>query len=244
MWQAIYPDKWITPTISGGSTWTIQPGDTLDENTPLTPFTMADGVTRYTSKTSRFTKNFGYSYPDVKDWLFTNATKLAANVTARVNQLYNADGTLAPLAVPQTIAGRVVVKRAETRAWTVFVKVPNNATGTAFSVKFASAGTPVGDLVIMAPPSKEEVAAGANKITYGQFALNDALNGIDPTDIASVVSHLKGNLQWQVVNRDGTVVNNVQGLEVQVADQVVTPAQDITEFPVYEEETFHPEITA
>jgi hypothetical protein len=244
MWQAIYSNKWITPTTSGGSTWTIKPGDTLDENTPLTPFTMADGVTRYTSKTARFTKNFGYSYPDVKDWLFTNASKLAANVTARVNQLYNADGSLAPLAVPQTLAGRVIMKRDETRAWTVFVKVPNGATGTAFSVKFAAGGSPVGNLVIMATPSREEVAAGANKVTYGQFSLNEALNGINPMDIPSVVEHFKGTLKWQVVRRDGTAVDDIPGLEIQVADQVVTPARDITEFPVYGKETFHPEITA
>jgi hypothetical protein len=242
MWQAIYPNKWITATTSGGSTWTIKPGDTLDENTPLTPFTMADGKTRYTSKTSRYVKNFGYSYPDVKDWLFTSPAKLAANVTARVNQLYNTDGTLGPLAVPQTIAGRVVTKRDETRAWTVYIKVPNNATESAFSVKFAAGGSPLGDLVIMAPPSRQEIAAGAVKVTYGQFSLNEALNGIQPTDVPSVVAHLKNTLKWQVVKRDGTVVDSVKGLELQVAEQIVTPAADITEFPVYGKETFHPEV--
>jgi hypothetical protein len=51
-------------------------------------------------------------------------------------------------------------------------------------------------------------------------------------------------LKWQVVRRDGTAVDDVPGLEIQVADQVVTPARDITEFPVYGKETFHPEITA
>jgi len=36
----------------------------------------------------------------------------------------------------------------------------------------------------------------------------------------------------------------VEGLTVEVQDELVTQAGDITEFPVYGEKTAHPEVTA
>ncbi|KAF4628454.1 hypothetical protein G7Y89_g9698 [Cudoniella acicularis] len=92
MWQAVYPNSWIQPSISQGGTWTIYPNTIVHQNTPLTPFTTRDGKTPYTSVSARHVKYFGYSYPDVQDWLFTNPKALSSNVTTRINQLYNADG--------------------------------------------------------------------------------------------------------------------------------------------------------
>lgn len=85
MWQAIYPDVYMVPHIDDEGTFTIPVGSTSDELTPLTPFTSGDGETTYTSKSSRYLSDFGYSYPEIKDWAFNSPTELAANVTAQLN---------------------------------------------------------------------------------------------------------------------------------------------------------------
>lgn len=250
MWQAIYPDAWLTPEKSPGGTWTIFPNTVVDETTPLTPFTTGDGSTPYTSITARYTKSFGYSYPDVKEWLFTDPAALAANVTTRVNQLYNPDGSLGPFGGSAAskrsmrFPSGVLDKRDETRAWSVSIKVPNTAVDQAFSVKISAGDIHVGRLSILSIPKKVEVDAGTNKITHGQFSLVKALGGVDPSDIKAVVAHLKGNLKWSVVKFDGTVVNDVKGLEIEVAEEVVKKADGISKFPVYGQRTVHPEVLA
>jgi len=61
------PDQWITPAIDGEGSFTSVIGSTLDENTPLTPFYMADEKTPWTSKSTRYLTSQGYSYPEVQD---------------------------------------------------------------------------------------------------------------------------------------------------------------------------------
>lgn len=243
MWQAIYPDQWIQPAVSSGGTWTIYPNTEVDENTPLTPFTTGDGNTLYTSVTSRYTKNFGYSYPDVPYWEFSNPADLSANVTARVNLLYNSDGHLGTWPAKRSTRVRSNEKRATERDWSVAVKVPNAAVGEPFSVKFTVGSTLVGKMVVLSTPSKAELDAGGKRVTYAEFTLKSALNGIGSDDIPAVVAHLKGNLKWSVVkNSDGSVVSDVPGLEVEVADEILEPAGDVSKFPSYGDRTVHPEI--
>lgn len=240
MWQAIHPDSFLTPEQSASGTWTIFPGTTLDANTPLTPFTAPNGES-YTSVTARYTKTFGYSYPEVQDWLFTDPTELAANVTASVNTLYNPTGDLGPFAAPAPpIKGRGgAEKRAEQRAWTLSASVPNGAVGSAFDIIFSSGSISVGKLSVLAVPSSP---AENGRTTHAQFSLNRALKGMDSSDVQKTVDLLKSSLKWKVVKRDGSVVEVVKGLEVAVADQVVVPARSVREFPIYGEKRFHPEI--
>jgi tyrosinase len=114
MWQAIYPDPWMVNETSPCGTWTIYPNTIVGETTTLTPFTTGDKTTPWTSKSARYTKVFGYSYPDVQDWLMTPA-QLSANVTARVNQLYNPDGTLSKRSKLSVRIG----KRETVKEWTI-----------------------------------------------------------------------------------------------------------------------------
>jgi tyrosinase len=243
MWQAIYPDAWIKPTISQSGSWTIYPGKTkLDESTPLAPFTTGDGQTPYTSVTSRYTKYFGYSYPDVQDWRFPNPKALSAHVKRRVNQLYNPRGHLRKWPDKRT---SMHVKRDSTREWSVSVSVPNQAIGELFSVKILVGDVMIGRLTVLQAPSRAEVDAGMNRVTNGKFTLKNAITG-DPGDVAGVIAQLKGNVKCIVVRtRDGIEVDNAQvkGLVVVVADEVVQLSQDISEFPTFGERTVHPEIT-
>jgi hypothetical protein len=91
MWQAINPGQLLTSELDNSlGTFTIINGTTIDTvDTPLTPFTMADGQTPYTTTSAWNTSVFGYSYPEVQDWLPQTPTQLAASVWAQVQTLYN-----------------------------------------------------------------------------------------------------------------------------------------------------------
>jgi hypothetical protein len=236
MWQAIYPNSYLTPETTTSGTWTISVGDVLDENTALTPFTQADGRTPWTSKAARQIKAFGYSYPDVPDWLFKDPKALAANVTARVNKLYNADGSLGPFGAK--IKGRAA-PASDTLAWSISAKVPNSILDEPFSVKFTVGDVHVGRLSVLIASTTENLDA----FTFGEFELGAALKNVDVTDVAGVVAKLKGAVKYAVVKADGTTVDSAK-VELEVASQVVTPAKDVTEFPVFGEKTAHPEILA
>ena len=195
MWQAVYPDAWLEPSTSGSDTWTIVTGQQIDDSTPLTPFTTSDGTTPYTSVSARYTKYFGYSYPDVKDWIGT-PDELSANVTARVNQLYNPDGTLTPKR-SMRIRDKSIISRSTTRAWSVALNVPIGAVGEPFSVQVAVGDVSVGRLTILSAPSQAQIDAGTKR--FGTLTLTNGLVGVDTEDVDAVVAYLKGSLQWNVV---------------------------------------------
>ena len=95
IWQALYPDSYVTSEVDSFGTYTNRAGSTEDVNTPLTPFHSNTGGTLYTSTSARSTRTFGYSVPEVVDW---NVSKdqLAANTRRAVNQLYNPTGGTSP----------------------------------------------------------------------------------------------------------------------------------------------------
>ncbi|KAH6674977.1 hypothetical protein B0J14DRAFT_25463 [Halenospora varia] len=248
MWQAIYPNAWIQPSTTQGGTWTIYPNTIVDENTPLTPFTTGDGKTPYTSVSARHVKSFGYSYPDVQDWLFPTPQALFKNVTTRVNQLYNSKGLLGtwPNKKRSSIRSAPELENRATtvRSWSVAVAAPNALVGEGFTVSVSVGSTRVGRLTVFEAPTQFEKDAGGKRFTHGEYTLHSGLEGIDSNDVASVVKHLKENLKWTVVKNKGGVVdaNGLEGLNIEVFDEVVTPAQSIEEFPVFGQKTSHPEV--
>jgi tyrosinase len=196
MWQAIYPDSWMVPEISTSGTWTIFPNTLVDDKTPLTPFTTGDKKTPWTSASARYTKSFGYSYPDVQDWLPRTAAELSANVTARVNQLYNPNGVLTRRSSSMRIRGSSLMERATEKVWSVNVAVPNAALGEAFYIDVVVGDVTLGKLVILSAPSKVELDAGAKRVSYGEYPLTAGLAGVAEDD---VVEYLKANLKFRVI---------------------------------------------
>lgn len=201
MWQAIYPDSWITPQASGSGTWTITPGTVLDQNSPLTPFYTGDRTTPWTSLGARYTKAFGYSYPEVQDWLPRTPAQLSANVTARVNQLYNPNGILTRR------SSSMRTKRATEKVWTVEVNVPNAAVGEGFTVDLSVGEIAIGKLVVVSAPTQAELDAGAKKTTFGEYSLTPGLGGVAEDDIAEF---LKTNLKWGVSKN----VSDLKGVRI------------------------------
>lgn len=188
MWQAIYPNAWFTPTTDNSGSWSIYPGTAVTGNTPLAPWTTGDKKTPWTSNTARYTETLGYSYPETQKYLFSTPAKYAANVTAAVNKLYNADGSRGTI-----IPGARVISY---REWSVNIAVPNSALGESFSVTVSVAGTSIGKLTVMALPV---LAPGTGATANGRYTLTGDLGGNNPEDVASVVAYLKANLTYSVV---------------------------------------------
>jgi tyrosinase len=88
MWQALNPHSYVVPTINPLGTYAVAKGSVETADTNLLPFHSDNGTEFWTSNEVRSTRVFGYAYRDVVDWNITQA-KLASNVRANVNRLYN-----------------------------------------------------------------------------------------------------------------------------------------------------------
>ncbi|KAH6604367.1 tyrosinase [Trichoderma cornu-damae] len=64
MWQLLNPTAWITPQVSGETTFTALKGAVQNSSTPLTPFMSSADGTFWDSDMSRTTEVFGYAYGD------------------------------------------------------------------------------------------------------------------------------------------------------------------------------------
>ncbi|KAL7818608.1 hypothetical protein V8C26DRAFT_434404 [Trichoderma gracile] len=64
MWQLLNPSAWMTPQISGETTYTALKGTMQNSSTPLTPFMSSTDGTFWDSDMSRSTEVFGYAYGD------------------------------------------------------------------------------------------------------------------------------------------------------------------------------------
>jgi tyrosinase len=67
LWQAMNPTSFMTPDVETEGSYTVAIGENITENTPLSPFFMADGKTTWTSKSARYLKDFGYAYAELED---------------------------------------------------------------------------------------------------------------------------------------------------------------------------------
>lgn len=79
-------------------TFVIEAGTVEDVNTPLYPFHRSDDPNDFwTSGSSRSTRDFGYTYPEIQDWGVDQGT-LQNNVRSAINNLYNAPARMGPAA--------------------------------------------------------------------------------------------------------------------------------------------------
>ncbi|KAL9119272.1 MAG: hypothetical protein Q9187_004178 [Circinaria calcarea] len=89
IWQALYPDSYVTPQVPGAGTYTNSPDEFEDVNTALTPFHADRAGTFYTSATVHSTRVFGYTYPELEGEWTLNSTQFAQTLRAKVNAIYN-----------------------------------------------------------------------------------------------------------------------------------------------------------
>lgn len=94
MWQALYPNAWITQGQNNPyGTYGVPPNTIEVATTPLTPFRNAAGAF-HTSNSARSTASFGYSYPEIPDWNYqNNPAGLTQYVAGKVQSLYGSTTT-------------------------------------------------------------------------------------------------------------------------------------------------------
>lgn len=239
MWQAIYPNSFVQPAVSTSGTWTIFPNTPVNATSPLTPFHQGNGVTPHNAHSVRYISDLGYSYSDIPSHILSGAA-LSANVTRRVNQIYNPSGTITKRKyTPRRNAG--IQARETHEDWTISVVAPADLTGQGYTIEFKLNTVAVGQVTVLNALTKVEKEAGANKDVHAEVPLETGLEGVE-----NVEQSIKAGLSWTITNADGTAVGlgEVKGLKVVVAVQSVTPAADESSFPEFGEKIFKPEILA
>jgi tyrosinase len=201
MWQAIYPDTFLVPSLDETGTFTHPTGLDLTVSEPLTPFTRPDGQP-YTSTTSRYLADFGYSYPEIQDWAMT-PEELRRSVTSWVNTHYN----------PTPKARRFKRQSAVRKEWSVAI----SALGTAFGVtekyivELSINGTKFGDVFVSPPAAADAEGHGLNATTNFEVDLGDVLggHGVNSEDVEAVTGFLKTGLEC--VARQVSVLGVIEG---------------------------------
>ncbi|KAK2758458.1 hypothetical protein FQN53_008206 [Emmonsiellopsis sp. PD_33] len=87
LWQAVHPDSFVIPVANMGGDMMKAAGTMEDAQTPFAPFHDFNGDF-YTAETSRSTRFFGYTYPEIQDW-GKSKEDLVSDVSREVNRLYN-----------------------------------------------------------------------------------------------------------------------------------------------------------
>ncbi|KAL2041570.1 hypothetical protein N7G274_005952 [Stereocaulon virgatum] len=253
IWQAIYPNSYTTSEVNAQGTFTISPGTNDTLYSPLTPFHSNYNGTLYTSKTARYTRHFGYSYPEVVDWGI-NATQLSSNTRANLNNLYNPTGSIAtrPLLHKRSNGTAPCARSNATTEvieyqYSINIRVDKSALHRPFFIHFflgpvpsSPAAWPTAQTLIATHSILYYASSITNikRTTYGQLPLNHALEGINsPLDPDCVVQLLKEALCWRVQDFQGQHVDTgeVANLKIFVVGREVVEHGLRDRFPAYGE---------
>ena len=112
LWQALYPNIWVTPGSSEDGSFTIESGQTVNNNSNLTPF-HSDDANFVNSETCRSVNKFGYTYPEI-NLPFASPEELKDHVTKAVLELYGPDSVFDSNAVAATqslASGKTPIER-------------------------------------------------------------------------------------------------------------------------------------
>ncbi|GAB7324456.1 hypothetical protein MBLNU13_g08380t2 [Cladosporium sp. NU13] len=79
LWQAVYPDSYVEPNLAWQGSYTIPERARIDMDTPLDPFHRNAKGDKWTARSARSTKTFGYTYPELQNNASVSAVKAAIN---------------------------------------------------------------------------------------------------------------------------------------------------------------------
>ncbi|KAH0539087.1 hypothetical protein FGG08_004325 [Glutinoglossum americanum] len=267
IWQAINPDSYVIDQVSRFNTFTTNSGSTEGVNTALAPFHGPNDI-EFTSANSRHTVQFGYTYPEVRDWSKTPA-EVKSDAQAAVNRLYGPAGVLTrrgssigdvtpPLRIPPGL-----ISDGGYRRWFVNIRLHKFALGGPgiihiFAGNFSNDPKEwptdpslVGSGTIFANPNTTSTSGGDELFVHASIPLTrklvdaydkELISSLDP---ASVTPFLAKYLDWRVTKDGYTAIDpgRVNTLKIYVGSQDVTvPASD-TEFPTYGASYSHIECT-
>lgn len=213
----------------------------------LTPFHSDGSGTLYTSNSARYTRTFGYSYPEVVDWA-VSADELASNVRAKFNTLYSPlpNSNIKARArnfhassdtqrrQPMTFEwlARFTVERCQTPPSLlvhVFLgPVPGNTSTWSYASNL------VGSHAFLSPGQERAARLGQAR---GQIPLNKKLEraGIPCQSSEHVLQHLSTSLTWALQHLNGTPVevSTMPSFRFFVSQQMVRPGTCLEEFPTW-----------
>lgn len=203
IWGAIHPDSYVTAQRNAMGTFTEAAGTVEDMGTPLTPFRRDSTGNMHTAATARYTKSFGYTYPELVDWNVTPA-QLSTNVRAAFKRLYNRKNRLSARDTARSLRRRSAAPQAATtaatttdapsatqsasdtpatRQWFINLSVNRNALESSFFVHFflgappttSSSWSTASNLVASHVVFAGGMSAQENVPTMGQVPLTNAL---------------------------------------------------------------------
>ena len=206
------PNNFLTSEIEESGTFSLPPskpygpGPNDTVTTPLGPFSTDHSGDEWTSAKSEYLAAFGYSYPEIQDWIKGQTpAQLARNVTAKVNMMWGGQATPSKRSV--TVDGLQQVIE-----WTVKLSIKKfELGGQSFIVRLFVGEIPddpltwglsqncAGSFAVL-PPQTVPEGPLADVTLYDEISLVRALSnvGYDGQDVLSVVQYLTGNLQWRV----------------------------------------------
>lgn len=214
IWQTIWPDKYnyVGNTTATSGTATITPGDTISEDSPLTPFHTSSNGTFWTSAAVRDTRTFGYTYPETADnnvscaisavnYLYGNSAGKPANHTvASKRWLSKRAGPQQPGLYYEWITNIRVAQSALDSTFTIFVFLGNFSSNPK---SWLTDPNLVGSHTVFMPFSSE-TQQNADIIVAGTVPLTRDLNhnaisgGYNTANNTGVETYLTNNLHWRV----------------------------------------------
>ncbi|KAK4498075.1 hypothetical protein PRZ48_010731 [Zasmidium cellare] len=238
LWQAVNNfTGQVEPVAAVSDTYTINVGDMVDGNTPLTPFHMDSNGKPFTSNDVMDTTSLGYTYPEL-----ANNTGRAA-VVAKIRELYGSNavsgGPLKRSSGAQRVSQAATKQLVHSAPGEVVEGRLQHYVANIVSQKFAMNGSYavylfLGDVQSEEPetwplcsnmvgthavfagyagaPGKRSVGHSSVKVT-GSIPLTDGLlNKVHSRELSSmsntaVENYLHENLKWRVAMMDGTTVD-------------------------------------
>ena len=212
----------------------------------MTPFHSDDFGGLYTSISARYTRSFGYSYPETIDWNVT-PNDLSSAVRAKVNTLYGPTPTNNSLRRRRQFAPRIeyqwyarfsVEKREAIESFLVHVflgAVSNNSSTWSYAKNLA------GSQAFLIPATSAN--ATMTGTARGQIPLNKKLeySGIPCQSAEPVLQHLTSSLTYALQYLNGTEMDapSVPSFRFYATQQMVKPATLPDEFPIYMDSVNH-----
>jgi tyrosinase len=274
IWQAINPDAFNISQLDNSGTFSITAGTTETQNTPLGPFHRDNTSTAlWTSTQARGTRDFGYTYPELKTPWNITAAQLQTNAKAAVRALYDPSGALGRRSKLSVLAHlntrdtppldpvRAIQRNGSYTQWALNLHVNKFAHESSFNI-FVFVGEPSPDankwpldssLVGTYPVLRQPGAPTSDLTIYGTIPLtrqllaansNGKIKNLQPTPTAA---YLKKNLHWRladVTTGKEIKIEDVPSLRFFVVGQDVTPADSPTSFPTYGKAIPYKDITA
>ncbi|KAF1976937.1 hypothetical protein BU23DRAFT_551365 [Bimuria novae-zelandiae CBS 107.79] len=224
LFQALFLSTYVERCTAKESTWTIQPGESLDAQSPLTPFHRASGEW-WTSASSKNIVDLGYTYPELLD------TPSNETLISRINSLYR-DSRLASKNTKLYPAVQEV-------EYIVQVTMPISAKSSYNVVVFLGdmhdnpAKWTSQDSFVAKTSSLMAMTAQSSSTTVGTVLLNGvvAKNLANSQMQQEEVSHyLKTNLHWRLELGDVEIPRSeVPGVKVTLMSTKIERATTISE---------------